>query len=158
MPLSLPLCLRPNQTWGNSQGLGTREGKTLAFGSKIPAITVMLANVSCINFHSFVLGILSDGRQKNITLSDGVYTISTNSTSFQVSARLSNGQISIFWKRTGYLSRLIWNRITICEATRFNSDRPGSWKRRRLCHYICKEAHVLFLSFCNSCLRGCEKR
>ena len=56
----------------------------------------MLADVSCINFHSFVLGILSDGRQKNITLSDGVYTISTNSTSFQVSARPSNDKFQSF--------------------------------------------------------------
>ena len=56
----------------------------------------MLADLICINFHSFVLGKLSDERQKNITLSDGVYTISTNSTSFQVSARPSNDKFQSF--------------------------------------------------------------
>ena len=64
--------------------------------NQITAITVMLADVSCINFHSFVLGVLSDGKQKNITLSDGVYTISTNLNSFQVSARPSDDKFQSF--------------------------------------------------------------
>ena len=46
----------------------------------------MLVGVSCINFHPFALGILTVGKQQNITLSDGLYTLSTNSTSLQVRA------------------------------------------------------------------------
>ena len=47
---------------------------------------VMLIGVICINFHSFALGILTDGKQKNINPSDVLYTLPKNSTSFQVSA------------------------------------------------------------------------
>ena len=43
-------------------------------------------HVSCINFHSFTLGIRLDGQQKIFNLSDGLYMVSVDSTSFQVSA------------------------------------------------------------------------
>ena len=72
-----------------------REDTTLTFGKQTTAM-VMLVDESCINFHSFALGILNDGKQKNITLSDGFYTISMNSTSFQVSARPRNDKSQSF--------------------------------------------------------------
>ena len=80
----LRLCQRPNQK-ENNKVLRTREDKTLTFEKKNPAI-VMLVGVSCINFHSFALGILFDEKQKNHNPTDGLYTLPTNSTSFQVSA------------------------------------------------------------------------
>ena len=46
----------------------------------------MLVGVSCINFHSFALGIPSDRMQKNLNPIDGLYKLPTNSTSFQVRA------------------------------------------------------------------------
>ena len=46
----------------------------------------MLFPVTCINFHSFALGILDYGKQNNLNPSNGLYTLSTNSTLFQVSA------------------------------------------------------------------------
>ena len=51
---------------------------------------VMLVGVNFINFHPFALGILTEGKQQNITLTDGLYTLSTNSASFQVSAHTSD--------------------------------------------------------------------
>ena len=47
---------------------------------------VMYVDVDCIYFHSFVLGIREDGEQRGIRLGDGPYSISTNSSSFYVSA------------------------------------------------------------------------
>ena len=47
---------------------------------------VMYVDVDCIYFHSFVLGIREDGKQRGIGLGDGPYSISTNSSSFYVSA------------------------------------------------------------------------
>ena len=49
-----------------------------------------------VNFHSFALGILTDGKQKNRNPTDGLYTLPTNSISFQVSAIRQQRQISIF--------------------------------------------------------------
>ena len=59
--------------------------KPLDLENKTTAL-VMLVGVSCINFHCFALGILTDGKQKNLNPSYGLYTLPTNSTSFQVSA------------------------------------------------------------------------
>ena len=56
----------------------------------------MLVGVSCINFYSFALGILTDGKQTNHNPTDGLYTLPTNSTSFQVSAIRQQRQISKF--------------------------------------------------------------
>ena len=50
--------------------------------------------------YSFALGLFIDGKQKNLNLSDGLYTLSTKSTSFQVSAKQQTRRISIFWTRT----------------------------------------------------------
>ena len=95
----LRLCQRPNQK-ENSQVLGTREDKTLTSKKKEKkkkkTATVMLVGVSCINFHSFALGILTDGKQKNHNPTDGLYTLTTNSSSFQMSAIRQQRQISIF--------------------------------------------------------------
>ena len=70
VPLSLLFCLRPNQREGTAKDWGRGNVKHLHLKNKITAM-VMLVDVGCINFHSFVLGILSDGKQKNITLGDG---------------------------------------------------------------------------------------
>ena len=43
-------------------------------------------DVGCIYFHCIVLGIPEDGEQREIRLGDGPYSLSTNSTSFYVSA------------------------------------------------------------------------
>ena len=51
---------------------------------------VMYVDVDCIYFHSFVLGIRENGKQRGINLGDGPYSISTNSTSFYVSAMSDN--------------------------------------------------------------------
>ena len=59
--------------------------KPLYLENKSTAI-VILVGVSCIDFHSFALGILTDGKQKNLNPIDGLYKLPTNSTSFQVSA------------------------------------------------------------------------
>ena len=69
--------------------------KPLHLENKTTAI-VMLVGLSCINFHSFALGIVTDGKQKNLNPSDGLYTLPTNSTSFQVSAIGQQRKISIF--------------------------------------------------------------
>ena len=45
----------------------------------------MLVGVSCINFHSIALGILTDRMQKNLNPIDGLYKL-PNFTSFQVRA------------------------------------------------------------------------
>ena len=94
-------------------------------------------HVSCINSHSFALGILLDGQQKIFNLSDGLYTVSVNSTSFQVSAIRQWGKISIIWMRIFYLNRISWHRFTVCEVLR------GSPRKSHLHHCICKQAPVL---------------
>ena len=53
---------------------------------KVKHLNQSNGHVSCINFHSFALDILLDGEQKNLNLTDGLYTVSVNSNSFQVSA------------------------------------------------------------------------
>ena len=62
-----------------------RKAKRLHLENKMTAIVVLFP-VTCINFHSFALGILDYGKQNNLNPSDGLYTLSTNSTLFQVSA------------------------------------------------------------------------
>ena len=63
--------------------MGTTKVKRLHLENKISHGHV---EVSCINFHSFVLGIHEDGKQRNFHLGDGQYKLSTNSTSLLVSA------------------------------------------------------------------------
>ena len=53
---------------------------------------VMYVDVDCIYFHSFVLGIREDGEQRNISLGDGPYSLSINSTSFYVSDMSNNNK------------------------------------------------------------------
>ena len=54
---------------------------------------VMYVDVDCIYFHSFVLCIREDGEQRKIGLGDGPYSISTNSSSFYVSAMSDNDKL-----------------------------------------------------------------
>ena len=56
----------------------------------------MSVGVSCINFYSFALGILTDGKKKNHNPTDGLFTLPTNSTSFQVSAFDNNDKFQYF--------------------------------------------------------------
>ena len=53
---------------------------------------VMYVDVDCIYFHSFVLGIREDGKQRNIGLGDGPNSLSINSTSFYVSDMSNNNK------------------------------------------------------------------
>ena len=65
--------------------MGTRKVKRLHLENKITTM-VMYVDVNFIYCHTFVLGIREDGKQRGIGLGDGPYSISTNSTSFYVSA------------------------------------------------------------------------
>ena len=64
--------------------IGSWEVKTLTFGKENHSHGHV--DVSYINFHSFVLGIHEDGKQRKIDLGDGQYTLKVNSPSFYVSA------------------------------------------------------------------------
>ena len=82
------LCQRSNQK-GAAKYWERGKIKPLHLENKTTAM-VMLVGVNCINSHPFALGILSEGKQRNITLTDELYTLSANSASFQVSAHTSD--------------------------------------------------------------------
>ena len=67
---------------------GNEEAKTLTFGKQ----NHNHGHVCCIYFHSFVLGIREDGKQRGIGLGNGPYSLSMNSTSFYVSAMSDNNK------------------------------------------------------------------
>ena len=80
----------------NSQGVGRRKSKR-AFDLELKITAVVHEAVaSCINFHSFALGIFEDGKQRNVILSDGSYRLSTRSSSYLVSAITNNDKFESF--------------------------------------------------------------
>ena len=80
VPFSLLLYLQLQPAKREQPKIGNDESKTLTFGKQNHSYGNV--DVSCINSHSFVLGMREDGKQRNVHLGYGQYKLLTNSTSF----------------------------------------------------------------------------
>ena len=88
VPFSLLLYLQLKPAKIELSKIGNEEGNTLTFGKQ--NYSHGHVDVSCINCHSFVLGIREDRAQREVGLGDEPYRLSTISSSFYVSAMSNN--------------------------------------------------------------------